>query len=90
LPAVDPRALHALADLLDQGEREALDAFVETVREWLSAELRRRPQETQRLAPLADAWSKLDAAAGDVRAFNLDRRPLAFAVFGWLAEAARG
>lgn len=88
LPAVDPRALHGLADLLDRAEPEALDAFVETVRDWLSAELhRRKPEPVWRLAPFAEAWGKLDQAARDVDTFNLDRRPLVFAVFGWLAEA---
>jgi DNA polymerase-3 subunit delta' len=35
-------------------------------------------------------WSRLDRTASDVVTFNLDRRPLVFAVFGWLAEAAPG
>ena len=87
-PPVDPRALHALADVLDRAEFDALNTFVETVREWLSAELHRKPQNLKRLAPLAEAWNRLDQAARDVETFNLDRRPLVFAVFGWLAEAA--
>jgi DNA polymerase-3 subunit delta' len=90
VPAVDPRALHALADILDKADRDALDTFVETVRAWLSNELRRKPQDLGRLAPLADVWSRLDRTASDVVTFNLDRRPLVFAVFGWLAEAAPG
>jgi DNA polymerase-3 subunit delta' len=90
VPAVDPRALHALADVLDRADRDALDTFVETVRAWLSNELRRTPQTLGRLAPLAEVWSRLDRAARDVETYNLDRRPLVFAVFGWLAEAVPG
>ena len=90
VPAVDPRALHALADVLDRADRDAFDTFVETVRTWLSSELRRTPQTLGRLAPLAEAWSRLDRAARDVETFNLDRRPLVFAVFRWLAEAVPG
>ncbi len=90
VPALDPRALHSLADALDQGERDALETFVETVREWLSNELRRRPQDASQLAPLAEVWARLDGAAREVETFNLDRRPFVFAVFGWLAEVAPG
>jgi DNA polymerase III subunit delta' len=88
VPTVDPRALHALADVLDRADRDAVEMFVETVRAWLSNELRRTPQVLGRLALLADIWSRLDTAAQDRETFNLDRRPLVFAVFGWLAEAA--
>ncbi|RAI33566.1 DNA polymerase III subunit delta', partial [Rhodoplanes elegans] len=63
---------------------------VDTVRDWLSAQLRRGAPAPARLAPYAEAWSRLDAAARDVLTLNLDRRALVFAVFGWLAEAARG
>jgi DNA polymerase-3 subunit delta' len=90
VPALDPRALHALGDVLDRAEHDAFDTFVETVREWLSSELHREPQELRRLAPLAEAWGRLDQAAREVDTFNLDRRPFIFAVFGWLAEAVPG
>lgn len=90
VPKVDPRGLHALGDLLERAEREAFATFVETVRERLSAELHRPPQEVRRLAPIAEAWGRINAAARDVDTYNLDRRPFIFAVFGWLAEALRG
>jgi DNA polymerase-3 subunit delta' len=90
VPSVDPRGLHALGDLLERAEREAFATFVETVQAWLSAELHRPPQNVARLAPLAEAWGRIDAAARDVDTYNLDRRPFIFSVFGWLAEAARG
>lgn len=90
VPAVDPLGLHALGDLLEKAERETFEAFVETVRDWLTAELHRRAQDVRRAAPLADAWSRFNRAARDVETYNLERRPLVFAAFGWLAEAARG
>ncbi len=89
VPKVDPRGLHALGDLLERAEREAFSTFVETVQAWLSGELHRPPQEVQRLAPLAEAWRRIDEAARDVDTYNLDRRPFIFQVFGWLAEAVR-
>jgi DNA polymerase-3 subunit delta' len=90
VPSPDPRGLHALGDALERADRELVETFVETVRDWLSRELRREPQAVGRLAPYAEAWSRLDAAARDTLTLNLDRRALVFAVFGWLAEAARG
>ena len=47
------------------------------------------PQENRRLVRLADAWDKVNQAARDADTYNLDRKPLVFAVFGWLAEAER-
>lgn len=90
VPKVDPRGLHALGDLLERAEREAFSTFVETVQGWLSSQLHRPPQDVRRLAPLAEAWGRIDAAARDVDTYNLDRRPFIFSVFGWLAEAVRG
>ncbi|MEZ5786113.1 MAG: DNA polymerase III subunit delta' [Xanthobacteraceae bacterium] len=90
MPKTDPRGLHALGDLLERAEREAFSTFVETVQEWLSSQLHRPPQDVRRLAPLAEAWSRIDEAARDVDTYNLDRRPFVFSVFRWLAEAVPG
>jgi DNA polymerase III subunit delta' len=38
---------------------------------------------------VAEVWEKLNGAAREVEVFNLDRKPMVFAVFGLLAEAAR-
>jgi len=89
LPAVDPRALHALGDVLMRADDNVFEAFVDTVRDWLSAQLTTPPLEAARLAPVAEVWEKLDRAARDVEIFNLDRKPMVFAVFGLLAETAR-
>ena len=42
-----------------------------------------------RLARLAEVWEKIIRAARDTEAYNLERKPLVFSVFGLLAEATR-
>ncbi len=88
LPALDPRALHTLGEALGGTEPQRLEAFVDTVNEWLAARTANGPQENRRLVRLAEAWDKVNQAARDVDIYNLDRKPLVFSVFGWLAEAA--
>jgi DNA polymerase-3 subunit delta' len=39
---------------------------------------------------VAEVWEKVNSSARDVETFNLERKPLVFNVFGWLAEASRG
>jgi DNA polymerase-3 subunit delta' len=89
LPLVDQQALHALGDELAGSEQRLLAVFLDTVRDWLSARLAILPPETSRLAPLAEVWEKIDRAGKDVEVYNLERKPLVFAVFGLLAETAR-
>jgi DNA polymerase III subunit delta' len=54
----------------------------------------RAPSDTQvvlaRLAPIADAWDRINCEARDAETYNLDGRPMVFALFSLLAEAARG
>jgi DNA polymerase-3 subunit delta' len=90
LPAVDPRALHALGDRLFGTDAGTLAAFVDTVNGWLSARLTTGDPDPARLALVAEAWDKVNHAAQDAETFNLERKPLVFNVFGWLAEASRG
>ena len=90
LPQLDPRALHDLGDELAGVEAEPLLAFMETVNSWLSARLAKGPQDAARMARLAEAWEKVNAAGNDAEEYNLDRKPLVFTVFGALAEAVRG
>ena len=89
LPGLDPRALHALGEALGGTEPQRLEAFVDTVNEWLAARSAKGPPENRRLVRLAEAWDKVNQAARDADTYNLDRKPLVFAVFGWLAEADR-
>jgi DNA polymerase III subunit delta' len=90
LPATDPRALHALAESLERADRLVLTTFVDVVRDWLSAGLRGEPRDDGRRLRLAQAWEDVNRTARDVEMYNLERKPLVFKVFGWLAEAARG
>jgi DNA polymerase III subunit delta' len=88
LPDPDPRALHALGDALGGSEPATLAAFMDLVNGWLSARLTdARP--APRLACTAEVWEKVNRAARDVETYNLERKPLVFAVFGLLADAAR-
>ena len=90
LPQVDARALHALGDALGGADQRAFAAFMETVNAWMSSRLRAGPQDKQRLARIAVVWDRANRAAAEAEAFNLDRKPLIFSVFGQLAEATRG
>jgi DNA polymerase III subunit delta' len=89
LPALDQRALHALGDTLAGTDPAPLATFMDAVREWLSARLVTLPQEVRHLAPVAEVWEKVNRASKDVEVYNLERKPLVFAVFGLLAETAR-
>ncbi len=90
LPVLDPRALHALGDQLYGTEPATLGAFVDTVNGWLAARLDCGPQDPAVLDRIAHIWEKFNQSARDVEIFNLDRKPLVFDVFAWLAEVSRG
>jgi DNA polymerase-3 subunit delta' len=89
LPALDPRALHALGDEIAGTQAETLAAFMDAVNAWLSARLQSGRQDGARLARVAEVWAAVNNAAREAEAYNLDRKPLVFSVFGRLAEAAR-
>jgi DNA polymerase-3 subunit delta' len=89
LPMLDARALHALGDEIAGTRVEPLVAFMDAVNTWLSARLLNGPQETRRLARIGNIWAAVNRAMLDAEAYNLDRKPLVFSVFGQLAEAAR-
>ncbi|HWK94827.1 MAG TPA: DNA polymerase III subunit delta' [Pseudolabrys sp.] len=88
LPNPDPRALHALGDALSGTDPESLETFVDLVNGWLSDRLEARIDVGQ-MNKAALAWDRINRAARDVEAYNLERKPLVFAVFKELAEAAR-
>jgi DNA polymerase-3 subunit delta' len=89
LPQLDPRALHAIGDGIAGTDAETLATFMDTVNSWLSARLNSGPQEGRRLARVAEVWDRVNRAGRDADAYNLDRKPFVFSVFGLLAEAAR-
>ena len=93
LPQVDPRELHALGDALGGSDRVALAAFIDSIDRWVSERLRldgaNANANLPRLARLAEVWEKINRAARDAEAYNLERKPLVFSVFGLLAEATR-
>jgi len=91
LPHVDQRALHALGDALGGQDRTAVAAFMDTIDRWMSERLQVADANANlpRLARLAEVWEKVTHAARDTEAFNLERKPLVFSVFGLLADVAR-
>ena len=89
LPDPDPRALHALGDALGGTDPQTLEAFMDLVNGWLSAQLAGDVEALPRMARLAETWDKVNRAARDVETYNLERKPLVFSVFGALADAAR-
>jgi DNA polymerase III subunit delta' len=90
LPALDTRALHALGEALAGTDPQVLSAFVDTVNAWLARRLDGGRPEIGRIARLADASQRVNAAARDAEIYNLERKPLVFNVFGLLADATRG
>jgi DNA polymerase III subunit delta' len=89
LPETDPLALHALGDAMAGVDPQPLATFIDTVNAWLSVRLAGQ-QEAARMARIAEAWEKVNRAAGEAEEFNLERKPLVFSVFAVLAETARG
>jgi DNA polymerase-3 subunit delta' len=89
LPSPDPRALHALGDQLDR-DRGLTEVFTGAIRDWLTARLDTEAGNLAKLARIADLWERLNRAARDAETYNLERKPLVFAVFGLLSDAARG
>jgi len=93
LPKVDPRELHALGDSLGTSDRVALAAFIDGIDRWIAERLHADEeaanQNLPRLARLAEVWEKIVRAARDTETYNLERKPLVFSVFGWLADATR-
>ena len=89
LPVMDPHALHALGDRIYGTDPATLATFVETVNGWLASRLTRPSQDTAALDRIANIWEMFNQTARDVETFNLERKPLVFNVFRWLAEASR-
>jgi len=89
LPNPDPRALHGLSEAIGGTDPRTLEAFMDIVNAWLSARLGVGAQGNAQMARVAEIWDKVNRAAREAETYNLERKPLVFAVFGALAEAAR-
>lgn len=89
LPNPDPLALHALGDAIGGTDPKTLEAFMDLVNGWLSARLVEGSQGKAQMARVAETWEKVNHAAREAEAYNLERKPLVFAIFGALVEAAR-
>ncbi|MBS9476353.1 DNA polymerase III subunit delta' [Ancylobacter radicis] len=90
LPAVDPKALHALGERLQGDRGGAFENFVGTVEGWISDHATgRRQRPSLRLARLPEVWEKVRRAAVDADTYNLDRKTLVFRIFATLDEAVR-
>ncbi|MBX3552269.1 MAG: DNA polymerase III subunit delta' [Pseudolabrys sp.] len=90
LPSTDPRALHALGDALGGSEPKTLAVFLDLVNQWLADRLTQDKADSGKAARTADAFATINQAAREADAYNLERKPLVFKVFGLLAETARG
>jgi DNA polymerase-3 subunit delta' len=92
LPEVDPASVHALAEKVAGREGAAgFDIFLGAVQDWLHARLTLgAARQDARLAAWAALWEKTARAAREAEIYNLDRRPLVFAIFSDLAAAQRG
>ena len=68
-------------------------AFIDGIDRWIADRLHadeaNANQNLPRLARLGEVWEKIVRAARDTETYNLERKPLVFSVFGWLADATR-
>jgi len=88
LPALDPRQLHALGDMMSGTDAAKLETFLDAVNGWMSARLGEGRGDASRLARLAQVWEEINQNARDVDIYNLERKPLVFSAFKSLAESA--
>jgi DNA polymerase-3 subunit delta' len=91
LPAVNERAVLALAEDLAKRDAESLyELALDTVERWVALKVRERAElGSPRLAPLVEVCEKVARAAREIDIYNLDRRPLVLSLFDDLAHAVR-
>jgi DNA polymerase-3 subunit delta' len=89
LPDPDPLALHKLGDALGGSDPQTLAAFMDLVNGWLASRLNDGRHANPQLMRVAETWERVNAAARDAESYNLERKPLVFAVFAALAQAAQ-
>lgn len=92
LPNVDWTQVHRLADKIGGRDGElGFDIAMTAIYDWLDKAVHdgAAGQGPRRLAPYAEAWDKVAAAARETDALNLDKRPLILTIFSDLATAVR-
>ncbi|MEW6436783.1 MAG: DNA polymerase III subunit delta' [Pseudomonadota bacterium] len=89
LPALDWRAVHALADrITGRDQTDDCDRVMTAIVDWIDERLRAEAGwGPSRLAPLAEVWEKAADAAREAEALNLDKRPVILSIFAELAAA---
>ncbi|MDR3408117.1 MAG: DNA polymerase III subunit delta' [Methylovirgula sp.] len=89
LPALDWRAVHALADRIAGRDQTAqCDRVMTAIVDWIDERLRGEAAHgPARLAPLAEVWEKAADAAREAEVLNLDKRPVILSIFAELAAA---
>jgi DNA polymerase-3 subunit delta' len=90
LPEIDPQGLHALGDALGGSEPRTLAVFADIVNDWLSERLTEAAAAPARAARIARDFETVNRSIREADAYNLERKPMVFAIFGLLAETARG
>lgn len=102
-PNVDLAALHGLADLVSaRGQTDNWESFLHIARQWLHQRMRAGAQTGTpqgagegdrqglgRLVSWADMWEKMNRAAADADALNLDRKQVVLDVFRTLSQVMR-
>jgi DNA polymerase-3 subunit delta' len=98
LPRLEPRQLHAIADQVASGRRDAtsLVTFMALLRRALAAQLRRAARDAaaappwlagRSLADWAGLWDKLGRLADETDRLNLDRKQAVLTGLAWLRAA---
>ncbi|MEJ8476886.1 DNA polymerase III subunit delta' [Roseibium algae] len=90
-PNVDLIALHGLGDLVAaRGKTDNWESFLHIARQWLHGRMKSEASGgPERLVSWADMWEKMNRAAADVDALNLDRKQVVLDVFRNLSNIMR-
>ena len=91
LPTIDWSGVQNIIDALSkQQNANEFDAFIETVFTWLDARVKAAAgQGPRRLAPLAEAWDRINDATRAAEIYNLDKRGLLMEIAEELAAATK-
>lgn len=90
-PEVDVIALHGLGDLVAaRGQSDNWESFLHIARQWLHRRMRADATSAPgRLVSWADLWEKMNRAAADTDALNLDRKQVVLDVLRNLSKVMR-